>query len=94
MEFELNGIKYPVREVSVVDGGTETVFLIGNESLQRAIFNHNEEDERDEYVSDEAQNIDEQIFFYAPDDVLLTDQLIEFLRENAGDYSQGVIFLE
>ncbi len=94
MEFELNGIKYPVREVSVVDGGTETVFLIGNESLQRAIFNYNEEDERDEYVSDEAQNIDEQIFFYAPDDVLLTDQLIEFLRENAGDIGQGVIFLE
>ncbi len=94
MEFELNGIKYPVREVSVVDDGTETVFLIGNESLLRAIFNHNEEDERDEYVSDEAQDIDEQVFFYVPDEVLLSDQLIEFLRENAGDIGQGVIFLE
>jgi hypothetical protein len=80
--MELNGVKYPVREVEVNDSGEDITYLIGTESLCSAIFNHNADTQQDEYTSDEALTIDEQIFFYAPDDVLFSDNLIQFLKEN------------
>ena len=70
-----DGREYPARYVCIdVEGEKETV-LVAQESLERALMTP---DWR--YVSDEARNIDEGIYFYVPDqEIFATDQQLEEL---------------
>ena len=76
--MEYKGVDYPVRETHHKGYGGDV--LIGSHSLQDAIW---KEDEG--YVDEKARYIDEQIYAYADDEVLLnlTDEEFEnYINEN------------
>lgn len=63
--IKYNGKEYPSRTIEVPGFGERTISV---ESLEDALL-----DADSLYVSDEAQVIDEKIFFYVPDDVIDDD---------------------
>ena len=73
--IKFNGKEYPTKLLNIPDFGEK---LVSVESLEETLF-----DAEGFYVSDEAQVIDEKIFFYVPDDVIHHDKesLIEFIEE-------------
>ena len=60
-----NGTEYPVREIMLTEHKVDVMLSV--ESLQKLL-----KDEDGEYTSREAQLISEIIFFYVPDELLLT----------------------
>ena len=64
--IKFNGKEYSTKQVNVPDFGER---LISVESLEESLM-----DAEGFYVSDEAQVIDEKIFFYVPDDVINKDE--------------------
>lgn len=72
--------KYPARSIELnFDGITENQY-ISVISLEKELMN----EEFSAYVSDEAQAIDEQIFFYVDDDEFcLTDGKLKHIIEEA-----------
>ncbi len=63
--IKFQGKKYPLRMVEIPGFGERAISV---ESLEDALLNADSL-----YVSDEAQVIDEKIFFYVPDDVIDDD---------------------
>lgn len=61
--FEYNGEKYPCKAVFFQNENVS--YIIAQESLERILWNEN-----GTYVSDETKSIDEQIFFFVPDEIL------------------------
>ena len=60
---------YPVRSIELEHFGMQK---IGIESLEDAMF-----DEELEFVNDEAENIDSQIFYYVPDEIIDDEEKIK-----------------
>lgn len=83
--IKFQGIKYPIRELTVhrlIEKGvyaSETItLLIGSEPLEDALFNAGTE---------ESQEVDETIYFYLPDKEILTytdEQLLKSIEDNEG----------
>ena len=70
-----NGKVYPVRVVELEDFGTQR---IGVESLEKEMF-----DDAYDFVSKEAQYVDEQIFYYVPDNIISDETAtIECVSQN------------
>lgn len=71
--IEFNGVTYPTREILVPDFGWRT---ISTHSLNFALC-----DIHGDYRSDAAQAVDEQIFFFVPDDYIGKPdaELVEFV---------------
>jgi hypothetical protein len=61
----LNGITYKARIVKLPNEGA---VMIGTIALEKALFKDG--DSSHEYVSDEAEEIDEEIFFYVEENEL------------------------
>jgi hypothetical protein len=61
--FHFNNKEFPSRQVAI-DGA---VYNVSTESLANELFT---DDSRTDYTNDEARLIDEDIFFYVPDDVI------------------------
>ncbi len=58
-----NGMSFPCREV--LFSGKERVSLIATESLENLLLT-----DESTYVNSEAQKVDDQIFFFVPDNVI------------------------
>jgi len=73
--IKFNGKEYPTKLLNVPDFGER---LVSVESLEKSLM-----DAEGFYVSDEAQVVDEKIFFYVPDDVIDLDEkgLVDFIME-------------
>lgn len=73
--IKFNGREYPTKLLNIPGFGEK---LVSVESLEKSL--HNAEGF---YVSDEAQVIDEKIFFFVPDDVIDKDEkeIVEFVEE-------------
>lgn len=73
--IEFNGKEYPTKLLNIPGFGER---LVSIESLEKTLF-----DTKGFYVSDEAQVIDEKIFFFVPDDVIDEDEkeIVEFIEE-------------
>ncbi len=73
--IKFNGKEYSTKQVNIPDFGER---LVSVESLEESLF-----DAEGFYVSDEAQVVDEKIFFFVPDDVIDDDDesLAEFIEE-------------
>lgn len=73
--IKFNGKEYPTKLLNIPNFGE---MLVSVESLEKSL--HNAEGF---YVSDEAQVIDEKIFFFVPDDVIDKDEkeIVEFVEE-------------
>ena len=80
--IEYHGIRFPVREIQLSED--ETV-LVGTETLERALI----DPVTSQYTDDEAKEIDEQIYFFAPDDMITRgdDELTEFVKQET-DYEE------
>lgn len=75
MEMEIveyNGITYQTRWVDVPGWGYER---IGTEELERALC----PDDKWDDVGDEAREIDEEIFYYAPGDMIDSPNLGDYV---------------
>lgn len=72
--IKFEGKTYPTKWVDVKGWGEH---YIGVESLEEALIHDGE------FVSKDAEWLDERIFFYVPDE--------EFDREDLGDYIAGVL---
>ena len=73
----LHGVKYSTREITLPEYGTVT---ISTEKLSDNLFT-----EAGDYISNEAKTIDEDIFFFVPEDILLgssDEELIHFVSSN------------
>ena len=73
--IEFNGKEYPTKLLDIPNFGEK---LVSVESLEESLH-----DAEGFYVSDEAQVVDEKIFFYVPDNVIDDDDesLTEFIEE-------------
>lgn len=73
--IKFNGKEYPTRQLNIPNFGEK---LVSVESLEKSLY-----DAEGFYVSDEANEVDEKIFFYVPDDVIDDDDesLAEFIEE-------------
>ncbi len=78
--IEYHGIRFPVREIQLSED--ETV-LIGTESLERELV----DPVTTKYTDREARDLDEEIYFYVPDDMITRgdDELTEFVKQET-DY--------
>lgn len=75
-----NGMEYPSREVAITMDGERRNVVVSVERLSEAVFPSDE----DIYPSDEARQVDEDIFGYVPDEMMdATDsELAGFIEEN------------
>lgn len=73
--IKFDGKEYPTKLLNTPDFGEK---LVSVESLEKSLH-----DAEGFYVSDEANEVDEKIFFYVPDDVIDDDNesLAEFIEE-------------
>lgn len=73
--IKFNGKKYSTKQLNIPDFGER---LVSVESLEESLF-----DTEGFYVSDEAQVVDEKIFFYVPDNIINEDDkaIVEFIEE-------------
>ena len=73
--IEFDGKEYPTKLLNIPDFGER---LVSVESLEKSLF-----DAEGFYVSDEAQVVDEKIFFYVPDNIIDEDEktIVEFVDE-------------
>ncbi|MCM1312847.1 MAG: hypothetical protein NC252_08140 [Roseburia sp.] len=78
-DYEFNGRTYPCRIIQDNEG---TELIVGSASFLKALLPGEFGDKNDGFASKEAENIDEEIFFYTDDEDLLLDdrQLIEKLK--------------
>ena len=79
-EITFRGVSYPTRVVDIPGYGEE---LISTEELNKVLF-----DDNDNYVSNEAKHIDEEIFFFAPDKAVRTfddEKIAELALGTCGD---------
>lgn len=72
--IEYHGAKYPVYSIQFNDELGEHNELVSVQSLSNALF-----DDQDKYVDRVAEEIDDTIFYYIPDE--LSGQSIEKIRE-------------
>lgn len=79
MTIEFQGKEYPVRCIPVHVNGEGWNVLVSTESLERALF----ENDGVHFVSEEAIEVDEDIYFYVPDDIIDADEdaLCGFVEE-------------
>ncbi len=73
-----NGVSYPVRELRLTE--YEVNVRVSGEALEAVLI-----DEEGEYTSREAQLIDELIFFYVPDDLVLggsDEEVDQYITDN------------
>jgi len=68
-EIAFQGEIYPARYIQLLTETKRHEYLIATERLEHKLLNDN----LDDYVSAEARYIDEQIFFYIPDELLFAD---------------------
>jgi hypothetical protein len=73
--FELSGEFYPYRLLLVKTPSGEETWCISNQSLNHQItyFGHRD------FAS---EIIDEEVFFYVEDEVLFSDELIDYLHQH------------
>ncbi len=73
--IKFNGKEYSTKQLHIPDFGER---LVSVESLEESLM-----DAEGFYVSDEAQVIDEKIFFYVPNDIINEDEktIVEFIEE-------------
>ncbi len=80
--IEFDGKEYPIRLLDIPNFGKR---LVSVESLEESLF-----DAEGLYVSDEAQVVDEKIFFFVPDNIINEDEkeivrlIEEIVNENHG----------
>lgn len=70
--IRFSGMAFPCREVSFPN--EDCASLIATESLERALLT-----DADVYVNPEAQRVDDQIFFFVPDNVI--HQSSDFIKQ-------------
>ena len=80
MIVDFDSKEYPARRIFLNIEGYVDPLLISVESLNEALMT-----EDGSYVSDKAQEIDETIFFYVPDDkIQLNDEeLVQYVKAMA-----------
>ena len=74
-EFQCNGKFFPYRYLTVKVDNKEEQWIISTESLQAEL-----EKTTEEWTV--HNTLDEMIFFYVPDDVIRSEGLVDFLKEN------------
>ena len=62
--IEFQGVKYPARTIMLVQGEQETDYLVSSLELQKAMIMD------ENYISQEAIQIDDRIAFFVSDDDL------------------------
>lgn len=78
--FDFNKKTYPVRTIKFCDGDTENDVIIGTESFEDALMPNGAD-----FASERARSIDEEIFFYVPDQIFFTTtdaQLADYVKKN------------
>ena len=74
-----HGAHFPCEWVRLGDAECESYLLISTESLEEQLF-----DSSWNYVSYQAQRIDEAVFFYVPDDIIRLNEsrISDFILQN------------
>lgn len=73
--YKLLNKKYPARYIKTKYG----CFIISTENLNKALF-----DEKKLYISDDARAIDEEVFFFVPEEIINSSnkRIIDFVECN------------
>ena len=81
MDLEFDGTTYACR---IVNSNDDEELIIAPTSLLDALRPHSFEEGNDGFVNEEAERIDENVFFYTDDvDLKLPDcELVEILKES------------
>lgn len=87
MEIEYNGISYPVKEILIYKGTeNEKLVTVSTLLLNQGLWNG-----RGDYVSKEAQIIDEQIFFCLEEEIF-NDTYITIVDHLEGELAKQKIY--